>query len=123
MSAKGTFEINLTPQQDEGFEAGRMLIDKTYQGDLSGTGRGQMISSRLENGTAVYFAIEAFVGELNGKNGGFTMLHKGHMSKDAQSLEVNILDGSGTGDLTGISGSLLIIQDAGGHGYELSYEI
>ncbi|MDG1751655.1 MAG: hypothetical protein P8I03_08345, partial [Thalassotalea sp.] len=37
MSAKGIFEINLTPQQDEN-PSGRLLIDKTYSGDLTGTG-------------------------------------------------------------------------------------
>ena len=52
MSAKGQFEVSLTPQNDE-FSAGRMLIDKTYTGDLTGTGIGQMISKRTEAGSAV----------------------------------------------------------------------
>jgi hypothetical protein len=62
MIAKGTFEVNLTPQQDEESPAGRMTINKTFSGEMEGTGKGQMISKRLENGTAVYFAIEEFEG-------------------------------------------------------------
>lgn len=123
MSANGTFEVDLTPQQDEGFPAGRMLIKKTYQGDMDGSGTGQMISKRTESGAAIYHAIEEFSGSVNGKTGGFTLVHTGHMSKDSQSLEVNILEGSGSGELQDISGSMLIIQDANGHRYELTFEL
>jgi len=123
MPASGTFEIDLTPQEDSGFAAGRMLIRKTYLGDMTGSGIGQMISKRLENGTAVYYAIEEFSGLVQGKSGGFTLVHKGHMSKESQSLDVTILEGSGSGELQNISGSMLIIQDANGHQYELTFEL
>lgn len=123
MSVNGTFEIKLTPQDDAGYPAGRMLIKKTYLGDISGSGIGQMISKRLENGTAVYHAIEEFSGSIQGKNGGFTLVHQDHMSKDSQSLEVTILEGSGQGELQNISGSMLIIQDTNGHRYELTFEL
>ena len=123
MSANGTFEVDLTPQEDTGFPAGRMLIQKTYLGDIKGTGTGQMISKRTENGAAVYYAIEELSGSVKGKTGEFTLVHKGHMSKKTQSLEVTILEGSGSGELQGISGSMLIIQDANGHRYEMKFEL
>ena len=123
MLANGTFEVDLKPQEDVGFPVGRMLITKTYLGDLSGSGIGQMISKRTENGTAVYCAIEEFSGSVKGKNGGFTLVHKGLMSKESQSLEVTILEGSGSGELQNISGSMQIVQDANGHRYELAFEL
>lgn len=123
MSAIGTFEVELTPQDDVLSPAGRMLINKTYSGDMNGSGIGQMISKRTEGGTAVYYAIEEYLGTLNGKKGGFTLVHTGHMSAESQSLEVSILEGSGTDELQHISGSMTINQDAGGHSYELSYEL
>jgi hypothetical protein len=123
MSANGTFEVDLTPQEDLRSPAGRMLIKKTYLGDMNGSGIGQMISKRTENGTAVYYAIEEFSGSVKGKTGRFTLIHKGHMSKESQSLEVTILEGSGSGELQNISGSMLIIQDANGHRYELTFEL
>jgi len=123
MSAKGRFEINLAPQQDGATPAGRMIINKSYQGDLDGSGVGQMISKRTESGTAIYYAIEEFSGSVKGTSGAFTLVHKGHMSKDSQSLEVDILEGSGSGDLENISGSMVILQDANGHTYELNYEL
>ena len=123
MSAKGTFEVDLTPQVDAGSPAGRMVMDKTYRGDMSGSGIGQMISKRTEGGAAVYYAIEEFSGSVAGKSGAFTLVHKGQMSKESQSLEVAILEGSGSGELENISGSMVIVQDANGHTYELSYEL
>ena len=123
MSANGTFEIDLTPQEDIGSPAGRMLIKKTYSGDMNGSGSGQMISKRTENGAAVYYAIEEFTGSVKGKNGGFTLVHKGHMSKESQSLEVTIHEGSGSDELQNISGSMQIVQDANGHKYRLTFKL
>ena len=122
-TANGTFEVDLTPQEDIGSPAGRMLIQKTYLGDIKGTGTGQMISKRTENGAAVYYAIEEFSGSVKGRAGEFTLVHKGHMSQKTQSLEVTILEGSGNGELQGISGSMLIVQDANGHKYEMKFEL
>ena len=123
MSAEGTFEIDLAPQDDGGSPAGRMLIDKRYVGGMAGNGIGQMISKRTESGTAIYYAIEEFSGSVDGKSGAFTLVHKGLMDAESQSLEVTILDGSGSGELQGISGSMTITQDANGHSYELAYEL
>jgi hypothetical protein len=123
MSANGTFEANLTPQDDADFHAGRMLIKKTYIGDMDGSGIGQMISKRTDAGAAVYYAIEEFSGSVGGKSGAFTLVHKGRMDTKSQSLEVTILEGSGGGELHNISGSMLIIQDENGHKYELTYEL
>ncbi len=123
MSANGTFEVQLTPQDDPGSPAGRMLIAKTYLGDMQGTGTGQMISKRTESGTAVYYAIEEFTGSVMGKSGSLTLVHMGHMSEQSQSLDVTILEGSGSGQLKAISGSMLIMQEGGEHRYELTFEL
>ncbi len=121
MTAKGKFEVNLEPQKDEVAPAGRMIINKSYSGVLEGSGLGQMISKRTDDGAAVYYAIEEFSGTLGGKKGAFTLLHHGVMNKDSQSLEVIILAGSGKGELENISGSMRIDKVDGSHTYELQY--
>jgi hypothetical protein len=123
MPANGTFDVDITPKDDVEHPAGRMLIRKTYLGDMKGSGIGQMISKRTGNGVAVYYAIEEFSGSVKGKNGGFTLVHKGYMDKESQSLDVTVLEGSGSGELQDISGSMLIVQDASGHKYELMFEL
>ncbi len=122
MSAKGQFEVNLVPQEDEN-PAGRMLINKTYIGNLEGSGVGQMISKRTPTGEAVYYAIEEFSGLLDGKKGSFTLVHSGSMNKESQSLSVLILEGSGDDELKNISGSMKIIQEGGNHSYDLDYTL
>jgi len=123
MVAIGTFEVELQPQADADSPAGRMTIGKTYSGDITGSGKGQMISKRAEGGTAVYYAVEEFSGSVKGKRGAFTLIHKGHMTKESQTLDVEILEGSGSGELDNISGSMVITQDSNGHKYELVFEL
>ncbi len=123
MTAKGIFEADLKPQSDEGFEAGRMTIDKTYSGGMSGIGKGQMISKRIEGGAAVYYAVEEFSGSVAGKRGAFTLIHKGFMNAETETLEVDILDGSGSDDLENITGSMTITRDSERHSYELTYSL
>ncbi len=122
MSAQGTFTVKLEPQNDEATPAGRMTILKQYVGGMVGKGVGQMISKRTEGGAAVYSAIEEFDGMVNGKVGSFTLFHNGYISSSKQSLEVTIVEGSGTGELKGIEGELTIIQENGTHNYALKYQ-
>ena len=123
MNVNGSFEVALTPVKHDEYAAGRMLINKTYSGKLAGTGKGQMLSKRTQNGASVYSAIEEFVGKLDGKSGGFTLVHSGYMSANEQTLSVIILQGSGTGELTGIEGSMDINKLANDHTYALSYKL
>jgi hypothetical protein len=123
MSATGDFEVDLSPQADEGAPAGRMILHKKYRGEMTGSGIGQMISKRTENGTAAYYAIEEFSGSIDGKSGAFTLVHQGSMNQDTQSLEITVLEGSGSGELATITGSMLITQDENGHRYEFRYEL
>ena len=67
--AKGTFEVTLKPLPLEtagGAEKlARMSSDKKFDGDLVGTGRGEMLSAGTEvNGSAGYVALERVVGTL-----------------------------------------------------------
>ena len=123
MEAKGPFEVNLNPQQDETAPAGRMLIDKKYSGDFIGRGTGQMLSKRTPTGTAVYTAIEEVEGNISDLSGSFTLVHVGLMSSNSQNLDIQIVEGSGTGDFEGIKGTMTINQSDGEHFYVLSYTL
>lgn len=54
MSEKGKFEVSLAPQKDDDAPAGRMIINKSYLGDIVGSAVGQMISKRTDGGSAIY---------------------------------------------------------------------
>ena len=123
--AKGSFTVQMTAASDDGYDFGRFTLDKSYDGDMIGTAKGQMLSVRTETaGSAGYVAMELFEGSLNGKSGGFNLQHSGAMNRGDTSLTVSIIADSGTGELAGISGTLdIIIDKDGGHFYELSYEL
>ncbi len=120
---EGSFEIQMTPAEDE-IDVGRMFMNKTYTGSLSGTAKGQMLSLRTEvTGSAAYVALEHFAGELEGKKGSFSLIHKGLMKQGKSGLEVSIVADSGKDELKGISGSLDIIIEDGKHFYVLEYQL
>jgi hypothetical protein len=132
MEARGTFQVKVVPAEATAFEkaAGiaRYEIDKQWAGDFEGTSKGEMITSFTEStGSMAYVAMEQVTGQLGGKSGSFYLAHRATMKKgDAASGEMSIVvvKGSGTGQLTGLSGGWTIIIDASGkHSYVLEYEI
>ena len=126
MLASGSFEVQITPQtqdQAEGSSLGRMALDKQFQGDLVGTGKGEMLTAGTDAGSAVYVAIERVTGTLHGRAGSFVLLHNGAMTRDSQQLTITVVRDSGTGQLVGLAGNLSINIVDGKHLYELEYTL
>ena len=126
--ATGTFDVKLTPLASdtavEGSPLGRMSIDKRFQGDLAGTSRGEMLTAgtTIKN-SAGYVAVEHVTGTLHGKQGTFTLQHNATMTRGAGSLNIIVVPDSGTGELTGISGTMGIEIASGKHSYVFEYTI
>jgi Protein of unknown function (DUF3224) len=129
--AKGSFEIKMTPAESTDFEKAnditRVTSDKTWHGDFEGVSHGEMITgSTASTGSLVYVAIERMAGKLNGRQGTFTFSHRATMMKgdspSAGDLSVLVVPDSGTGELTGLTGSLIIHIDANGkHSWTFDY--
>ncbi|MCC7052854.1 MAG: DUF3224 domain-containing protein [Gemmatimonadaceae bacterium] len=128
MEARGTFEVQITPlpadDYSDGQTMGRMSLDKQFAGDLSGTGKGQMLTGMgAVKGSAAYSAMDRITGTLAGRSGSFILQHTGIMSRGGQSLVITIVPDSGTGELTGIEGTLQIIIEGKQHSYVLTYTL
>jgi hypothetical protein len=123
--AKGTFDVKLTPQTDNlDPTLGRMTIEKEIHGDLEATSKGQMLTASTDvKGSGVYVAIERVTGKLNGRTGSFAMHHTGIMVNGTPRLEIKVVPDSGTGELTGISGSFNLTITDGKHFYDLEYNL
>ena len=126
--AKGTFDLVMVPPPaGEGagrLAVGRMLMDKQYSGDFTGTGQGEMLSAgNPAAGSAGYVAIEHVTGSLQGRSGSFALQHNGTMHNGASHLAIAIVPGSGTGDLFGIEGKLKIEIVERKHFYEIDYTL
>ena len=126
LQANGPFEVQIAPQaQDEaeGSTLGRMALDKQFQGDLTATGKGTMLTVGTVAGSAVYVAIERVSGTLHGRSGTFVLVHNGSMTSQSQQLTVTVAPDSGTGELAGLAGELAISIVDGQHMYSLTYSL
>lgn len=125
MHVTGPFDVKMLPQDDKLNDGiSRMVLDKQYHGGLEGSSKGQMLATGSAKSSGVYVAIETFTGTLQGKSGSFSLYHTGIMAKGAPSLNINVVPGSGTGQLAGISGKMTITVAADGkHTYEFEYTL
>lgn len=123
-TATGTFEVKIAPQTGGAGEAGfgRLALSKTWRGGIAGMSEGVMLGespNALKSGA--YVALERFEGTIDGKRGTLLFVHRGIMTRGAADLAISISPDSGTGELTGIAGTLALDLSGGGHRYTLDY--
>lgn len=121
--ACGPFDVTLNPQpaydqSDKAFA--RMSIDKQFHGDLEATSKGEMLAyARL-----AYVAIEKVTGSLQGRSGTFVLQHRATMVNGTPTLTITVVPTSGTGQLTGLTGTMnIIIAPDGKHTYDFEYTL
>ena len=127
MHAHGPFDVKINPldsyNKDEGAALSRMSIDKQFHGELDATSKGEMLAT-MDKATQSggYVAIERVTGALNGKKGSFVLQHSSTMTRGQPQQNVSVAPGSGTDELVGLSGSMIInIAADGAHSYEFEY--
>jgi Protein of unknown function (DUF3224) len=126
--ATGTFEVTMTPQgtpePEPGATLARMSLDKTFSGDLSGVGRGEMLTAMTPTaGSAGYVALERVTGALQGRKGSFVFQHAGIMNRGQPQLSVTVVPDSGTDELAGLAGRFSIDHTDGLHRYVFDYTL
>ena len=117
--------MKLTPQVTEGdARLGRLSIEKQFQGDLEATSKGEMLTGgAVVKGSAGYVAMELVTGKLHDRSGSFILQHTGTMDRGKPSLSVAVVPDSGTDELTGLTGKMVINIADGKHSYELQYTL
>ena len=123
----GEFHVKMTPQIAASIEEpslGRMAIDKQFEGPLSGQSKGMMTAFMSDvKGSAGYVAMEKVTGKLEGREGTFVLQHSSTMERGQPKQSVQVVPDSGTGALTGLSGSMIIRIESGKHFYDFSYKL
>ena len=126
--ATGPFDVKLTPQAadtpSEGSPLGRLSIDKQFHGDLEGSSKGEMLTAgtTIKN-SAGYVAVERVTGSLHGKAGTFALQHNATMTRGEGKLNIVVVPDSGTGELTGLAGTMSIEITNGKHFYVFDYSL
>ena len=122
--ATGTFDVKiapLSPYNQDDKSLGRFSIDKQFRGDLEASSKGEMLSAGSPSTSGGYVAIEKVTGKLNGRSGSFVLQHSATMEDGKPHLNIIVVPGSGSGELTGIAGKMDIIIEAGKHSYVFEY--
>ena len=124
--ASGAFEVKMNPQVDDKGEptVGRMSLDKQFHGDLEAGSKGQMLAVMTDvSGSAGYVAMERVNGKLHGRSGTFALQHSGTMTRGTPQLIITVVPDSGTGELAGLAGTMIINIIDGKHFYEFDYTL
>ncbi|RFB78010.1 DUF3224 domain-containing protein [Methylovirgula sp. 4M-Z18] len=124
--ASGQFDVTLRPEPlsavAETSGMNRMSLDKSYHGDLAAVSKGEMLAFRSAiDGSAGYVAMETVTGTLRGRAGAFVLQHSATMIRGTPAQSIVVVPDSGTGDLSGLSGSLKITITEGQHAYTFEY--
>jgi hypothetical protein len=126
--AAGSFDVKTAPLAGDDATAstliGRYALIKQFHGDLEAASKGEMLAAGdPSSGNAGYVAIEQITGTLSGHHGSFALQHIGAMDHGNLKLSVTVVPGSGSDELTGISGSMTILNDSGKHSYEFEFTL
>lgn len=126
--ASGTFNVKLDPETNDSSPAGvalaRLAIDKQFFGNLEATSKGAMLSARTPVAdSAGYVALERVTGTLGGRRGSFVLQHNGTLTRGVQHLTIHVVPDSGTDELTGLAGEMIINIVDGQHFYQFDYTL
>ena len=89
----------------DGSKLTRAHVSRSFHGDLSGTGNLMYLMAYLDSGVASFTGLERVVGSLGGKRGSFVLRHTGSYQGDEATAQYDVVPGSGTGELAGLSGT------------------
>ena len=125
MHANGPFDVEIRPDAAVTASYGRMVLTKQYHGPLEATAKGEMLmGGNPQSGTAGYVAFETVTGTLDGHAGTFQIMQFGTMQAGKPDLRCAVVPGSGTGALTGLTGTMTLDRAADGkHTYNLTYSL
>lgn len=108
----------------EGAKLQGVLMAKTFEGGIAGTSEGRLLQAFSADGSAAYVGIERVRGALDGRTGTFVLRHSAVGSASGGSMQVDVVPGSATGDLTGLAGEFGIARSAEGeHTFTFDYTL
>ncbi|MFB6893871.1 DUF3224 domain-containing protein [Kitasatospora sp. NPDC056327] len=126
--AAGTFELVWDEKDpyhaEEGVALSKVIVTKTFVGDLVGTSVTELIKAMTPEPTSAgYVAIERFTGTVHGQEGTFVLQHSAISTRGEGDLNIVVVPDSGTGALKNISGSFNVVVADGKHSYTLDYAL
>jgi hypothetical protein len=100
-----------------------MAIERKFKGDLEATGTGYILWASTDVKSGVSVEIERVSGTLDGRIGTFLLQSSGHWTDGVIETGVNLVPNSGTEELIGIAGNILLKDTYGDQIYEFEYTL
>ena len=129
MNTNATFRITGWDEEpydepEDGPKLTRAHVQRSFHGDLSGTGNLMYVMAHLDGENASFTGYEKVVGSLGGRIGSFVLRHTGKYDGAAATAQYEVVPGSGTGELAGLTGAGgFSAGHAEEHDMTLDYEI
>lgn len=102
----------------------RTSIGKTFSGEIVGTSIAEATMAGGTGSWRAYVAFERFDVTIDGRTGGFVLLHDAWGDASGGSATWTVMPTSGTGGLEGITGKAEIARhDDGSHTFVLDYDL
>jgi hypothetical protein len=119
-----SFEITKWDQstydEADGVELGRATVTKSFAGDeLAGTSSAELLMVGTPAGPAAYTAVERFTGTLAGRDGSFVIVHGATADENVSRGKIV----AASGDLTGLTGTVVFEHDDQGPRLTVDYEL
>jgi Protein of unknown function (DUF3224) len=82
----------------------RAAVTQDLSGDITGTGQVQWLMSYADDGTAHFIGLHVLEGLIDGRNGSVVLETIGDFDGNEATWRAKVVEGSGTGDWTGMRG-------------------
>jgi hypothetical protein len=127
--ATGTFKVsswdeNTYQDLDGGAKLTRARVTFGFSGDLEAEGGWEALMCYRDDGTADFTGLQHTVGTLGGREGSFVLRADGTFADGKASTNWQVITGSATGELRGLSGSGSAVSTSWPGGtFEFDYEL
>ena len=123
-----SFEITGWDEQpyqtfENGAKLTRAKVTQAYQGAVDGEGTVEFLMAHAADGTASFVGLERVEGTVHGKSGGFVVRHVGTYDSGGARSDCSIVPGSGSRELTGITGQGSYVATGKSVPMSFSYEL
>jgi hypothetical protein len=128
-TATGTFEVTGADEDpydelDGGIKLTHASGTQAFHGDLDAAGAVHWLMLYRPDKTARFVGLQRMTGSLSDRQGTFVLTAEGDHEGGTSRIRWSVVDGSGTGELVGISGSGTMTAPGGREGtYELEYTL
>jgi hypothetical protein len=128
--ASATFKVESWDEQttveaaDGTGKLSRAVVDQALSGEIEGSGRAEWLMCYRADETAEFVGLQRIDGSLGGRRGTVVLTSNGSFDGKQVAGSISVIEGSGTGELTGISGDGTFAAPIGSEAsVKLDYEL